>query len=100
MTLGREITFFLCYGTILGDPFKQEALDTYLTWNEKQKSKRPKEYEQWGKIQTIKWVRTQTAWGLRESKRFVDQILVDVGLMDKDYFRDKILRHERALRTQ
>ncbi|KKN32797.1 hypothetical protein LCGC14_0810260 [marine sediment metagenome] len=92
MTLGRKINFFLCYGTILGDSFRQEALDTYLTWNEKQKSRQPKGYEQWGKIQTIKWVRVQTAWGLRESKLFVDQILVDVGLLDKDYFRDKILR--------
>ncbi len=100
MTLGRKILFFLCYGAVLGDPFMQETLDYYLARNERQKSRRPKEYKEWGKIQTIKWVRVQTAWGLRESKLFVDKILIDVGLLDKDYFRDQVLRREQANRTQ
>lgn len=87
MTLGRKILFFLCYGAILGDSFRQEALDYYLTRKEMEMAKSPG-----SKIQTIKWVRVQTAWGLKESKLFVDRLLVDVGLLEKDYFRDGILR--------
>lgn len=97
MTLGRKILFFLCYGAIPGGQFEAETLEHFLSFGENQNHGG---YPGWEKIQTIKWVRIQTAWSLKHSKFFVDSILIDVGLMDKDYFRDSILRRELALRTQ
>lgn len=89
MTLGRQILFFLCFRTIPADPFGLETLRYFLSLITKARDRKYPGHE---KIQTIKWVRQRTYWGLKQSKEYVDRILQDIGPLDRNHFRDSILR--------